>query len=111
MEYNIARGRLLLQHAYPKHARPIPHVSVDVNLILETTQSSVFQSGNWVNVIGYVRKTQLRNRKEFSLRSAKDTVSVQAILIWDAGALRIDGYENTLEELKLLDSKNLASQK
>jgi len=100
VDYHTAEGRLLLEHAYPKDTHPVPRVSVDINLVLESLQTSILRSGTWINVIGYTRDARPhgRKRKKSMSRSDEAPPSVQAILIWDAGALRLRDYEITLEE-------------
>lgn len=103
VQYDTTKGRLLLEHAYPKNAHPIPHIFVDTELVLESTPPSLYQQGSWINIIGYVRNPDLHNRKRRdNLSNGKsEIVSVQAILIWDAGALRTGDYEDILEEQRL----------
>lgn len=100
MDYDVAKGRLLLEHAYPKQARPTPRVCVDVNLILESVHPLALSRGSWINIIGYTQETSLQNRKKSEqLQPRKDeVVLVQAILIWNAGSLRIEDYEITIED-------------
>ncbi|EXJ85840.1 hypothetical protein A1O1_06209 [Capronia coronata CBS 617.96] len=100
VDYDSLSGRLLLEHAFPKAAQPGPHALIDVNLILESTPSSVLERGRWVNVIGYVQNAHQggRKRKATQLHNKDLPVFVQAILMWDAGPLRIADYEATLEE-------------
>ncbi|EXJ84975.1 hypothetical protein A1O3_05650, partial [Capronia epimyces CBS 606.96] len=100
VEYDSLRGRLLLEHTYPKNAHPIPRASVDVNLVLESTPSSALERGRWINVIGYTQSThhRFRKRKADSAHVPDQAVPLQAILIWDAGPLRIADYETALED-------------
>ncbi|EHY55385.1 hypothetical protein HRR83_008830 [Exophiala dermatitidis] len=97
--YDTLNGRLLLEHAYPKNKQPAPRASVDINLILETTPSSTLEKGRWLNIIGYIQNTHGHSRR-LKARLACSTdpvVSVQAILLWDAGPLRLADYEATLQ--------------
>lgn len=107
VDYDLGKGELLLEHAYPIHAHPVPRISVDINLVLESTHSSALQQGSWINVIGYTRVSRTRGRpKKQSLPGTRiEGVSLQAILIWSAGSLRIGEYEATLEEQRLLQQR------
>lgn len=100
VQYDLQNGRLLLEHIYPT-STDITRVWLDVNLVLECTDRLVFQPGNWINVIGYVQ-----NPAPAKLRTPSPTVastvpvSLQAILVWDAGSVHLEDYERTVEEHK-----------
>lgn len=100
MQYDTAKGQVLLEHAYPDHAHPTPRICVDVSLVLEGTKSSTFNRGTWINVIGYIQGSRLQTRKKKDSLQQKGTEipSLQAILAWDAGPVRIGDYEHTVEE-------------
>ncbi len=102
MEYDLAKGHLLLEHAYPKDASPVPTVWVDISLVLENTKSTSIAPGTWINVIGYVQALprQTRSKSGNLGHNALHTARLQAVLIWDAGAVRLEDYENTLEKQK-----------
>ena len=69
-------------------------------------------AGTWINVIGYTlalpRLTRTRN-----MSSARDggqqAALLQAVLIWDAGAVRAGEYENTLSEQRCVQEQLLAA--
>jgi len=70
-----------------------------MTLILESVRAEMLQPGTWVNVIGYVNGSPPRRGRVLRSESAgKKTEggSVQAVLAWSAGALRIKDYERTL---------------
>ena len=100
VQYELAQGRVLLEHAYPKNASPIPRVWADASLVLETTKPSTLAEGVWINIIGYTQAPPRPSRKKNAqhLQHADLTASLQAVLIWDAGTVRIGDYEHTLEE-------------
>ena len=96
------KGHLLVEHAYPTDAKPTPRAVVDVNLVLETIKGEILENGRWINVIGYVRsgKERYDRRKKKADVSRKDMIQdvlVQAVLIWDAGIMRPQDYEKTME--------------
>ena len=79
---------------------PTPQASVDVRLVLESIKARDLQKGSWVNVIGYVRKPEQRQKKTNSpntndIKKAALAL-VQAILVWGAGAIKVADYEAAL---------------
>lgn len=76
---------------------------IDLNLILGTFKGELLETGRWVNVIGYVKgrqqtqKVTTRASLEASLPRDLGEVLVQAVLIWEVGAMRVNEYEKTME--------------
>ena len=58
-------------------------------LNVETTQV-----GAWVNVIGYMRQN-IESQSTSKLRAS----TVDAVLIWSAGAIKLDDYESAVRAL------------
>jgi hypothetical protein len=104
VHYEPAEARILLEHAYPRDANPIPRIHVEVSLVLENIKSTTLAAGTWINVIGYTLAIPRSTHKsrEDRLRLADQSVRLQAVLIWDAGAVRIGDYERMLEEQRLV---------
>ncbi|OAP58847.1 hypothetical protein AYL99_06144 [Fonsecaea erecta] len=100
VQYDAVRGRILLEHAYPRNASPTPRIWVDINLVLENVRPPFLDPGTWINATGYIRASTPPTRKESvkGLQNGHDTIFVQAVLIWDAIAVRIEDYEDILEE-------------
>ena len=117
--YTLSTGVLELQHAYPLPPT-IPTIAlVDVNVVLEGLKREDTQVGAWINVIGYVEEVvkEVRRRQgQGQEKMGPDTsngervregprvvrVKVQAIVLWNAGGVKIGEYERTLESrLKL----------
>lgn len=72
---------------------------VNVELLLSTLKSEETQIGEWVNVIGYIQDTrQPKPSKPSNIADAE--IQVQAIILWSAGALKLDDYEKSLAEQK-----------
>ena len=110
---------LELQHAYsiPPNAPTV--ALVDVNLILECLKGEDTHVGAWVNVVGYVgdvlkeeKRGVRRGQEKLGLSKLEQDrvrngpravrVRVQAIMLWNAGGVKLGEYEKTLEErLKL----------
>ena len=100
VDYEVSTGSILLEHAFPQQMLPPPTVSVDVQLVLESINAPDLQRCSWLNVIGYVRKSEQR-RKRTSNPNTDDIKRapipiVQAINIWSAGAIRVGDYEAAL---------------
>jgi hypothetical protein len=103
-EYNSGKGQLTVEHAYPYDAASTPRAVIDVNVILEITNSQLLRNGSWINVIGYVQhvpdvqgRRQQRGGSTGESRDDQLTV-LQAVLVWDAGAIRVSEYEKVMEE-------------
>lgn len=95
---------MTLQHAYPSPGPHLPTVYVDIHLPLSTLKPTDTQFGEWVNVIGYVTEGSpppgssggdKRNAPKGKERMA---ASVQAIMLWSAGAIDVGEYERVLED-------------
>ena len=99
--YSTKSAILTLEHNFPP-GNAIKAL-VDVELLLSTLKSNETQLGEWVNVIGYVRSQQ-----QYRLRNFSDIVilhiSVQAIVLWSSGPLKLDEYERSLEQQNLPES-------
>jgi Telomere capping, CST complex subunit len=100
VDYEVSTGSLHLEHAFPQHVLPTPKATVDVRLVLEAIKAHDLQGGSWLNIIGYVRKPEQRQKK--TTRPNIDDVKivaipiVQAIIVWGAGAIKVPDYEAAL---------------
>lgn len=70
---------------------------VDVDLLLSTLKSNETQEGEWVHVIGYIKP------KQDSPAATATQVFIQAIVLWSACPLKLDGYEKCLDQRKAYD--------
>jgi hypothetical protein len=94
--YNHSTAVLTLEHNFPE--RNGHQALVDVNLLLETLKSSDTCLGEWLNVVGYVT---LPHPEE---KTAAHSTHIQAIMVWSAGAVKLNEYEMGLtERLKCMD--------
>ncbi|TAQ91447.1 hypothetical protein B7494_g181 [Chlorociboria aeruginascens] len=96
--YSSMSAILTLEHNYPKGNNS--RAMVNVELLLSTLKSNETQIGEWVNVIGYIAAQQLS-----SLSEVRSEVAIQAIVLWSAGPLQLDGYERNLDQQKEDNSK------
>jgi len=69
--------------------------SVNVAYVLDALNFELTQVGAWVNVVGYVRTTRDENSDP-----GKSSRSVDAVVIWSAGAIKLDEYEAAVRELQ-----------
>ncbi|KAL8673613.1 MAG: hypothetical protein Q9168_001968 [Polycauliona sp. 1 TL-2023] len=110
--YEITTGTLCLEHAYPNSSAG-KHVTaaVDVNLLLGTLKYTDTQIGEWVNVMGYVQRSEeRRDAKKKSLKcedakggSERRVVKLQAVMLWSAGGIKVWQYEKALEMRKKVE--------
>ena len=69
--------------------------SVNVAYVLDALNIELTQVGAWVNVVGYVRSAG-----DVGSGSAMTSCSVDAVVIWSAGAIRLDEYEGAVRDLQ-----------
>ncbi|KAI9670487.1 MAG: hypothetical protein M1817_004354 [Caeruleum heppii] len=103
--YLVSSGCLSLHHAFPVSG-PLVEASVDVNVLLSTLKSTDTQTGEWLNVIGYVNGTSVvEERKRGRQREAMQVVHVQAIVLWSAGSIKLGEYERILHERQRIERR------
>lgn len=68
----------------------VNNVELDVRLLLDSLKRTDTAVGEWVNVVGYI--TDIRRDRE------KIEVCVQAVMLWSAGAVRVEEYEMAVRE-------------
>ncbi|KAL5336480.1 CST complex subunit Ten1 [Aspergillus crustosus] len=98
--YHIPTGYLVLEHNYPRTTRTKQDpasVSVDINAVLETVTWQELCVGAWINVVGYVRRSPAAAWDE-KAASAPDSVHVDAVVVFSAGAIDLNEYERILCE-------------
>lgn len=103
IDYDDSTGRLIVEHKYPRDtSSKLPmRAIVDINLLLDTIKTDALPTGSWINIIGYLQHTSLPKTRVSSSgrrRTVQDLPRVQAILMWNAGAVRVEEYEKTLED-------------
>ena len=86
-EYTVKTATLRLKHNYPVLADPVI-AYLDIEHVLERAKNSDVDVGTWLNVIGYVQQTKHK------------AVSVQAVLIWDAGNVDLEAYQSAIQARK-----------
>ena len=83
---------LTLEHNYPRGNSL--KALVDVKLLVNTFKSNETRIGEWINVIGYVVSSQ----RTKVIDSAIPPVTIQALVLWSAGPVKLDSYERCLEQ-------------
>jgi Telomere capping, CST complex subunit len=100
VNYEVSTGFLLLEYGFRQDILPTPQASIDVRLILESINAHDLQRGSWVNIIGYLRKPEQRQKKSTSSNTnniqTPEIPIVQAIIVWGAGAIKVASYETAL---------------
>jgi hypothetical protein len=93
--YDSDRAVLHLRDRYPATSATSGAAKINVNNLLDVLNVETTQVGAWVNVIGYVHQsTDL-------LSTSKPRASmVDAVLIWSAGAIKLDEYETAVKALQ-----------
>lgn len=76
---------------------------MDVANVLDTLTPELTQVGAWVNVVGYLQQsggnTVLAGRSKAQLNA----VAVNAVMVWMAGAIKVDAYEAAVKDLQATD--------
>lgn len=76
---------------------------MDVNLVLETLSWEQTRPGEWVNVIGYVTENPGQPSADSPPGTDLTTACVQAILLWSAGPVNPQQYEESVKALAETD--------
>jgi len=96
--YSTKKATMTLEHNYPAGNGIV--IQVDVQLLLNTLKSTDTQLGEWVNVVGYTTSSLENNTFKKHSANSTHSMGIQAILLWPAGPLKLDGYEKCMEQLK-----------
>ncbi|CRK23169.1 hypothetical protein BN1708_013638 [Verticillium longisporum] len=98
--YTVATATLVLCHSFPSGTDTAAHV--DVKLVLESLTGEQVRIGEWVNIIGYITSKVLKDASQYAHQptSSRNEVSVQALLLWSAGPMQVQRYEELLSSNK-----------
>ena len=94
--YDSELGILRLRDRFPTTSATCDASNVNVNNLLDVLNVETTQVGAWVNVIGYVRQDS-----ESQLTSKPRASTVDAVLIWSAGAIKLEDYETAIRALQV----------
>jgi hypothetical protein len=95
--YDSERAVLQLRDRFPATSAS-GIANVDVNNVLDALNVETSQVGAWVNIIGY-----MRHSAESRSTSDQRAFIVDAVLIWSAGAIKLDDYEVAVRALQVTD--------
>lgn len=95
--YNTETGEVTLQHK--SHDCRDKTALVDVNLLLETLNTSLMRIGEWVNIMGYVTKQE--SKISHDGKHVGRFTTIQSIIYWSAGAIKIEEYEEAVAETQV----------
>jgi hypothetical protein len=100
-QYHNESGSLLLTHHYPACSHQIT-ARVNIDLVLESINSSDLQVGSWINVIGYICGRTLDPPRIAGVGETPvySEVAVRAVMLWSAGDIKLKSYEDLLQERK-----------
>ncbi|KAL9624571.1 MAG: hypothetical protein Q9160_001235 [Pyrenula sp. 1 TL-2023] len=100
--YGVENATLTLAHYYPKTLPKAAEVAVNVELVLESITKDELQVGCWLNVIGYVQRPPRKRKRQQKGSETIDNggTTVQAVMLWNAGALNVGNYERVVEASK-----------
>lgn len=90
--YNGETGNLKIRERFSAASSNIKAANVNVDNILDSLNLELTQVGAWVNIIGYCRQSE-----EPSMEA--DPV-VDAVIVWSAGAIKLDEYEAAVRALQ-----------
>ena len=94
--YDSDRAVLHLRDRFPATSATLGAAKVNVNNLLDVLNVETTQVGAWINVIGYVQQTH-----ESRSTSIPQASVVDAVLIWSAGAIKVDEYEAAVKALQI----------
>ena len=97
--YDEATGCLEVQHRYKDQPKQFTKAIINIEIVLESISRDMLSTGNWINVIGYVKShgSKMSKRSSLSKKSSFEPPVVQAVLLWDAGAIKVPEYERAIE--------------
>lgn len=105
-KYSIATGTLTVTHHYPNNLRYPAAAHVNIEHVLERIKGDVLAVGEWINITGYITGgvTSGLGKRGKHKKENERSVSVQAVMLWSAGQIKVPEYEVALEERLRSDS-------
>ena len=97
--YHIESATLVLKVNYPGTRSKTPTLLATIDNVLENVNHDLLQVGSWLNIVGYVQKpvkfeNSMRNSNSqpSRRRTRRVTPLVDVLMIWSAGAIKLDDY-------------------
>ncbi len=97
--YDPSSGSVGLKHNYPSSSTPVV-AEVHLDHVLENITPTTTQIGTWLNVIGFMSRDKDTGHKGLHASSPLKVVTIDAVVVWDAGSIKLDAYEKALEARK-----------
>jgi len=91
-----------LKHDYPSSSTPVV-AEVHLDHVLESITPTTTQIGTWLNVVGFINRDGREDAQAAPNKGGRPmlmVVTVDAVLVWDAGNIKLDTYERALEARK-----------
>ena len=103
--YDPSCGSVSLKHNYPSSSTPVV-AEVRLDHVLESITHTTTQIGTWLNVVGFISRDEDGGHKDVRAAPKKSSkpilkvVTIDAVMVWDAGSIKLDAYEKALEARK-----------
>jgi hypothetical protein len=94
--YHSELAILRLRDRFPATSATSGAANVNVNNLLDVLNVETTQVGAWVNIIGYIRQDI-----ELQSTSKPRASTVDAVLIWSAGAIKLEDYEAAVRAIQV----------
>ncbi|KAK4503752.1 hypothetical protein PRZ48_004667 [Zasmidium cellare] len=101
--YQGESATLLLSGSHAISSRATRLVHVNIEELLPSVNHELLQVGAWLNIVGYTRKAEpatsslaSKSGKHARRSNRLRTTVVDAIMIWTAGAIKLDDYSSAV---------------
>lgn len=105
--YDGQTARLIVRDRYPATTKDVPTAIVSIHNVLASMNHDLLEVGAWLNIVGYIRplpaatETAADAKVKLSKRKALSNITfVDATMIWSAGAVKVEKYNDALTELQ-----------
>ena len=94
-----------LKHNYPSSSTLVV-AKVHLDHVLESITPTTTQIGTWLNVVGFISWDKDTGHQDVQATSKKGgrsklkIIIIDAVMVWDAGSIKLDAYEKALEARK-----------
>lgn len=105
-EYNVPAGMLMLRDDFPVVTNTGSTIMAKVDNEMLSLNTELLETGAWINIIGYVRKTvkvRVPTRDLSGRRASKTAIKLPVVdvtLVWSAGAIQHDKYQAAVKSYR-----------
>ncbi|KAK5120643.1 hypothetical protein LTR85_006001 [Meristemomyces frigidus] len=106
-ELGTKTARVIVRDRYPATAKDVPTAVVSMQNVLESMKHELLEVGSWLNVMGYIRMapgnadtSEDGAAKRSRRKTQQNFTFVDATMIWSAGAVRVEKYNDALTDLQ-----------